>query len=261
MNINSLLQNTGMWRASSIDCGSRRGIPTGFDELDSLLPGNGLPTDGITEVLHDYPGIGEMRLLAKSLARLSHTDSRWILWVSPPFMPYAPALADAGIELSRILLVKPANRSEMLWVLEKSLASKSCSAVLGWPYAGNASGKGFSIREKDIRRLQVASRDGNCLGVLFRPTKAARLSSPAELRLEICPFFPSPLEVSSGLKVRILKRRGGWATEPMSIRLGDTLNQVTPDFSEMKIARRRPVDDRIDYSPLPGAWSTGDHLS
>jgi hypothetical protein len=37
------------------------------------------------------------------------------------------------------------------------------------------------------------------------------------------------------LKLRILKRRGGWATNVFTIDFDDKLNQATPDFSDMPI--------------------------
>lgn len=221
--ISALLQNTGMWRASSIDCAFRSGTPTGFPVLDRHLPGGGWPADGIAELLHDTEGIGELRLLAPALAQLSQTRNQWLLWVSPPHQPYAPALASAGIDLAKVLVAQPKKRGDILWVLEKALASKSCSAVLAWP---------FDIREKEIRRLQVASKEGNTIGFLFRSSKAVRNASPAELRIQLFGAGPSITEDHSRLRLRILKRRGGWATDLIEIDFADRLNEITPDFSE-----------------------------
>ena len=226
MKINKLLQNTGMWRASSIDGVRRTGTPTGFSRLDRLLPGGGWPVDGITELLHDHQGIGELRLLAPALARLSRQQPRWLLWVGPPYVPYAPALAHAGVDLSRVLVVTPKKQPDILWVLEKALASDSCSMVLAWP---------GSIRDKEIRRLQVASRDGHCHGILFRPGQAERQASPAELRIRLYGLVPSALAPGSALQLRIVKRRGGWPTEVFAVEFDDKLNQATPDFSEIPV--------------------------
>ena len=226
MNINTLLQNTGMWRASGIDCGRQTGTPTGFAALDRYLPGGGWPTEGVAEVLHDRQGIGELRLLAPALARLSREQARWLLWVAPPYVPYAPALAHAGVDLSRVLIVTPKKQPDILWVLEKALASQSCSAVLAWP--GN-------IRDKEIRRLQVAGKEGHCLGVLFRPGHAVRQASPAELRIRLYGCVSSALTEHSSLQLRIIKRRGGWPTDLFTLEFDDRLNQVTPDFSGMPV--------------------------
>lgn len=237
MSIYRLLQSTGMWRASGIDCDRREGTPTGFARLDQYLPGGGWPADGIAELLHDYQGIGELRLLAPALARLSREQARWLLWVCPPYVPYAPALAHAGIDLSRILVVTPKKRADILWTLEQALTSGSCSMVLAWP--GN-------IRDKEVRRLQVASREGHSLGILFRHGHAARQSSPAELRIRLYSLVPGALSEHSGMQLRILKRRGGWPTDIFTVEFNDKLNQMSPDFSEIPVIRKPLPDGRSD---------------
>ncbi|XOV88643.1 MAG: translesion DNA synthesis-associated protein ImuA [Pseudomonadota bacterium] len=233
LKIGQLLQKTGMWRASRLDYDWQKGIATGFARLDRELAGSGWPADGLTELLHDQPGIGEFRLLAPALAQLSQTQARWILMISPPYLPYAPALAGAGIDLSRVLVVEPNTRADMLWVLEKAIGSRSCSAVLAWPRG---------IREKEIRRLQVASKEGQCTSILFRPGRDARQSSPAELRLQIFATTASSMSDHTRLEIRILKRRGGWATSSFCISFEDNLNLATPDYSEITVERPQPPE-------------------
>ena len=193
--------------------------------LDDLLPDGGWPRDGVTEFLCERPGIGELRLVAPALAKLSDSTSRWILWVNPPHVPYAPALHQAGIDPVRVLVARPGTTRDFLWTLEKALASKSCSAVLAWP--GN-------IRESEIRRLQVASREGECWHLMFRRAEHARQSSPAELGLDVRPGIPSPLSLSACIRVKILKRRGGWATESLTLDFNDRLNLRTPLFPDLE---------------------------
>ncbi len=246
-----LLHDTELWRASSIDCDFRQGITTGFPVLDGHLPGAGWPDDGVTELLHDQQGIGELRLLTPALARLSQTQTRWLLWVSPPYIPYPPALLKAGIDLTSILIVNPKTANDTLWVLEKALASKSCSAVLAWP--GN-------INEKQIRRLQVASKEGNTWNILFRPAKAAERASPAELRIQLFPPKTSPSRHTSpsehtSVDFRILKRRGGWSSEILNVPFEDRLNQITPDFPSLSIATEdistRSLRDSALFQEIP----------
>ena len=45
--------------------------------------------------------IGELQLVIPALAALSR--ERWILWLSPPYIPYAPALAASGSRESPLL--------------------------------------------------------------------------------------------------------------------------------------------------------------
>ena len=127
--LNKLLKETGLWRASRIDCEFKRNPSSGFGQLDAELPGSGWPADGITELLHDQYGIGEFRLLAPALARLSQEETRWLLLVSPPYIPYPPALVQAGVELSRVVISQPKLPRDYLWVLENALASQSCSEI------------------------------------------------------------------------------------------------------------------------------------
>ncbi|MFT7132093.1 MAG: hypothetical protein ACI81O_000801 [Cyclobacteriaceae bacterium] len=246
----ALLKKTGLWRASHLDCEFRQGIPTGYTELDQQLPGAGWPTAGLTELLHDQPGMGELRLLAPALAQLSEQQSRWLLWVSPPYLPYAPALAQLGINPASLLIVRPTTVSDSLWVMEQALASESCSAVLAWPQ---------QINEKQIRRLQLASKTGQALGLLFRPSSAARQSSPAELRLRLFPQAVTPLKERSTIGIQILKRRGSWRSDTFMLDLDDQLNQVTPDFAEMIVRNpQRPAPD-LAYIDHPVALPRHDH--
>jgi len=229
--LNGLLEKTGLWRASSIDADYKQHCSTGFTNLDQELPGAGWPVDGVTEFLHNRAGIGELRLLAPALARMTHEQNRWVLFVSPPYIPYPPALAQAGIDLTRVIVSQPRAPKDYLWVLEKALASQSCSAVIAWP---------GRIHEKQIRRLQLASKDGYSWGILFRPEESSKNASPAELRLRLRPVpgnSPgySPGKDNSAIAVKILKRRGRWESEEFTIAFDDQLLRPMPDFSEMVV--------------------------
>lgn len=231
----TLLQKTGLWQASRMPAGVS-GLSSGFAALDRCLAGQGWPTSGVTELLHDQAGIGEIRLLTPALSSLSQQQGRWILWVNPPYIPYPPALENAGIVLSNIIVVRARNHRDLLWVLEKTLGSGNCSAVLAWP------GK---LNDKQIRRLQVASKAGRSWNLLFRPAAAARQASPAELRIMLYPRFAGA-SLHSGIDLKILKRRGGWATDRFSLTFQDQLNQANPDFSNLPVptpSRLNPTDN------------------
>ena len=231
--LNGLLEKTGLWRASSINADHIQHCSTGFTSLDKELPGTGWPADGVTEFLHDRAGIGELRLLAPALARMTHEQNRWVLFVSPPYIPYPPALAQAGIDLTRVIVSQPRAPKDYLWVLEKALASQSCSAVIAWP---------SRIHEKQIRRLQLASKDGYSWGILFRSEESSKNASPAELRLRLRPLPVNSLgKDSSSIAVKILKRRGRWESEEFTIAFNDQLLRPMPDFSEMVVDQSIPT--------------------
>lgn len=115
---------------------------------------------------------------------------RWLAWIAPPYEPYAPALAQAGLAVERQLVVRT---ETTLWAMEQALASGACEAVLGWPRRA---------QPRSLRRLQLATERGRSLGILFRELTSAREVSPAELRLR---FEPVP----GGARLSLLKSRGG----------------------------------------------------
>lgn len=199
MSLDSLLQRADIWRGDRFPV--TVGIPTGFDALDQHLPGGGWPMGALTEVLVPYLGIGELRLIMPALARLSH-HKRWIAWIAPPHVPYAPALAACGVDLSRTLIVRPRATTDGFWAIEQALRSGTCAAVLAWPAGGD---------RQMWRRLQLAAEAGRSLGVLFRRERDAE-PVPVALRLQLEPL-------PGGIEVHILKRRGGFAAGPVVLNL------------------------------------------
>ncbi|MCC6608832.1 MAG: translesion DNA synthesis-associated protein ImuA [Burkholderiales bacterium] len=191
----AILQRTDVWRGAATS-NAAPGIASGFPALDAVLPGGGWPTACLTEILPRNEGIGELRLLGPALARLAG-DGRCLAWIAPPHLPYAPALAAAGIDPERLLVVRTRSPQETLWATEQALRSAACGAVLAWPAAA---------RYADLRRLQLAAEKGAGLVVLLRApsfyaSRAAGEASPAPLRLALD-------TANGGLAVHILKRRG-----------------------------------------------------
>lgn len=194
--LDSVLQRNDIWRGSQhrapMDV-----VSTGFSTLDARLSGGGWPRGALTEVLMPQHGIGALRLLMPALARLSQEEDRWICWVAPPYIPYAPALAGGGVDLSRVLLVHPDAHQDGLWAVEQSLRSGTCSAVLAWPTLDDSTA---------LRRLQLAAEAGDALGFLFRPRRLVEQPSPAALRIQLQP------EPGDALSVSVIKHRGGQAS-------------------------------------------------
>jgi hypothetical protein len=191
-----LLDDPRLWRAG------RQGrhwptLPSGHPRLDALLPGGGWPAAMLTEIAVERWGSGELALFMPLLARLSTAGTGratgWITCISPPFLPYAPAFAAAGVDLSRMLLVRTRDDMETLWSAEQALRSGTCRAVLAW--AGRAEGA-------RLRRLQLAAESGQAPLILFRPMAALAAPSPAALRLSLTTG-------AEGARLHLVKHRGG----------------------------------------------------
>jgi len=179
-------------------------VPTGFQALDSELPGGGWPSGALTEILGSQQGIGELQLVLPALAALTWAGKR-VVWLAPPHLPYAPALAAAGINLSQLVVVRAPGRRDALWAAEQALRAGCCHALLGWFRRA-----GYD----DLRRLAVAAEGSAAWIALFRPREAAAESSPACLRLAL-EYADTP--DGDALSVRILKRRGLPAAAPLRL--------------------------------------------
>lgn len=213
-----LEQHPAIWRGRSV--ARVETVPTGFAALDEALPGNGWPRAGLVEILIPRLGVGEMCLLLPALAALTHRPSaRWCAWISPPFEPFAPALAAHGVKLERLFVA----RGDSSWAFEQALTSGACEMVMAWAGQPRARAQAVErsattqrltaprrtrinrsaeLQVREIRRLQLAAEKGRALGVLFRSQQAAREFSNAVLRLLV-----QPLE--EGARVTLLKSRGG----------------------------------------------------
>jgi len=171
---------------------------TGYSELDVRLDG-GFP-QGITEIQSDT-GIGELRLLMKAL-KSAFTQQRLVVYIAPMGIISSQALAASDFELDMVLLIYPKDQQEALWSAEQCLRSGACHSVVMWLHD--------ALEVHQVKRLQVASRQGNSHQFIFRTQKAESLSLPFDLSLSLTPDI-------KGLSARINKRRGGWASEDFKL--------------------------------------------
>src|ERR1700739_3967646 len=170
-----LLEHPAIWRGRS--AALPKGLATGFAPLDACLPDRGWPRAGLIEILVPRFGSGELYLLLPALAALTRARcARWCVWVAPPLMPFAPALAAEGIALDRVAVV---SGTRPLWALEQALGSGACDAALAWARRPKA---------REIRRLQLAAARGRTLGVLFRPRQGGRGAPAGVFRPGLAPL-------------------------------------------------------------------------
>jgi cell division inhibitor SulA len=199
--LRTLLQRPDIWQASATSQ-PKPGISSGHAELDRLLHLNGWPKGEITEIISGNTGIGELQLLLPTLAKLNN-QNRWITLIAPPHLPYLASWQQAGISSSRLLLIFPKNHHDALWAAEQCLKSKTCSSLLFWL-------ADKTVADKNLRKLQLASQQGDCWTVLFRPGTTKHSISPAALQLALS-------SVNTKLQVHILKQKGGWGGQCLNL--------------------------------------------
>jgi len=198
--LQDILQRQPVWRGGASAVAAAPAIPTGFPGLDLELPGGGWPAGALTEILCAKEGFGELQLVLPAFAALTRRAKR-VAWLAPPHLPYAPALAAAGVDLAFLTVVHAPGRRDALWAAEQVLRSGACHAMLGWlPHA----------RHAELRRLAVAVETSPAFVAIFRPPQAAAEASPAVLRVALEPH-------EGKLFARILKRRGPPAGMPLAI--------------------------------------------
>lgn len=171
-----------------------------------MLPGGGWPLGALIELYVEGPGSGELALLMPVIVRLSlkeEVDEKWIAWIAPPLIPYAPALRRCGVNLDRLLMIRPSRDAarqrpstrDCLWAVEQVIRSGSSSGVLAWlPPTDTVA----------LRRLQLAAEEQGCWTVLLREQAALAKPSPAVLRIRL-------RHAHGGQRVDVVKCRGGRA--------------------------------------------------
>lgn len=237
-----------VWRADDVSQTKWAGIvPSGSTALDAELPGGGWPQGALTEILVDAPGQGELSLLMPAIAQITRAG-RPCIWALPydqaanaaediP-LPYAPALAAAGIDLDRTIFVQPATPREGLWALEQSLRMPHLGALIGWLPPGSARGPS-DADFRALRRLHLLASRYQALVFVLRTPQAAAAPSPAALRLQVN-------NRAGQLDVSVLKRRGRPLLEPVTL-------QVYPArWNEAQVATAsEPAIVERPRAPLP----------
>lgn len=196
--------NPRLWRGCELAGQGSHGRSTGFPQLDAILPGQGWPARGLMEIITPHWGMGELQLLIP-LMRSVVELGQWILWISPPYLLYAPALVQAGINTEQVLVVRlDTSCKDALWSMEKALQTENCGLVLAWQNW---------LPTKVLRRLQLAADTGNTLGVIFKHHDSEHSPSPVRLKIKDSPHATGFNEA----EISLIKARGNF--RPLSARL------------------------------------------
>jgi protein ImuA len=211
-----------LWRGSQLARASSRCVDAGYAALNDELPG-GWPQGALTDLLLQQPGVGELRLLVPALRQLG---TRPTLLIQPPHALQPVALANWGVDASRLIMLRAPKLADALWATEQALRAGSCGAVLLWQ---------SHVRSDALRRLHLAAQTGEALFFLFRPLAAARETSPAPLRLSL-------IAAKDGISITFVKRRGPQRDEPLFVPLSP---------SPVLLSRHATLDRRTSAAPRP----------
>jgi protein ImuA len=173
--------------------GRRDGVvASGLSQVDGVLPGGGFRRGAIAE-LCGGPASGKTAVALSVFAALSPEEL--FAWVDAKGELYPPAAAARGVDLGRLLVVRPPLSPSgaapaavgppwraALWAAEALLASGAFGAVA----IDVALPRAVPGADAAARRLQVAAERGGAVGLWLSPsTLPAGLRLPAALRLEV----------------------------------------------------------------------------
>lgn len=164
-------------------------LACGRAEIDALLPDGGFRRGALTE-LAGGPASGKTAIALALFAALGPGDLA--AYVDGRGELYPPAAAALGVELSRLLVVRPPPRTHgegperdpalvALWAAEALLGSGAFAAVaIDVPMARAVRGA-----DAAARRLQAAAEKGGAVGLWLAAQGGMGLRVPAAVRLEL----------------------------------------------------------------------------
>jgi hypothetical protein len=166
-----------------------------WPELDQLLPDGGLP-HAVVEITCSHAFYAGATRIAVAAVRAVHgrDPKSWCAWIDSDCTLFAPGLAQAGIDLGRLLVVRPARESCARVTVKVSSSGAFDVVVVELPPMRAPSG------EKLVRKLALACEKHGTSIVLLTPPHAD--TWPVALRLEVA-------RTEDGLDVRITKDRFG----------------------------------------------------
>ena len=201
---------------------------SGSSAIDGCLPCGGYESGTVIEYLQDSAGSGATTL-ALSTAReaLAATD-RFCVIVDWRQQFYPPAAAALGLDLQRIIIVRPATLADRLWAIDQALRSPSIVAVIA---------EVEQLDDRAARRLQLAAESGGSLGLLVRSISRQHHPSWAEVQWRVRPLVQtapgSPLSGSSisphrQLQLELRRVRGGSSGSRVQLQINALNGRLEP---------------------------------
>lgn len=167
-------------------------LRTGVGPFDALLPGRGLPLGSAVE-LCGAAASGRTSLALRAVAA-AHGDGRLAAYVDGPGELYAPAASALGVDLTRLLRVRPREPGQLVWSAVQLARSGAFTCVVL-----DLGGSGVRPRPADTKRLADAAFRGGSLLLLLTSPEAP---GDGMLRVEV-------EATVTGLRAEVVRSRQG----------------------------------------------------
>jgi recombination protein RecA len=216
-----------------------KALPLGLAAVDAALPDAGLPRGAVVE-LASPRGLARATSIALAACAAAQAEARlrggddategaWCAWLEPGATLFAPGVMTAGVDLSRLLVVRPSLEA-LARVAVRVASSRAFSVVVvdaaGVP--GCAATAGARDRSMDrwstvVRRLALAVEGSDTTLLLLTDKQAPRsMPLPAALRLEL----DRPSE--GRITLRVAKDRRGRVAPAVAIEASELARSAKP---------------------------------
>lgn len=222
---------------------------SGSASIDSCLPYKGYESGTIIEYLQNSAGSGATTLALSAAREALAVTDRFCVVVDWRRQFYPPAAAALGLDLKRIVIVRPTTLADRLWAIDQALRCPSIVAVIA------------EIEQLDdhaARRLQLAAESGGGLGFLVRSSQRQQpswaevqwLVRPLVRAASPTPAAPIPAAIAPlphrQLQLELLRVRGGQSGSRVHIQINATNGRLEPTAAAAALARTL---SRADQKP------------
>jgi recombination protein RecA len=199
--------------------GPSQGLSFGIPELDALLPDGGLLRGSVVELCAAGEGaLGTSLGLAacaatQAEARARGNNTPWCAFIDPSRTLYGPGVAAAGVDLSRLLVVRPPLAALSRVALRLSESEAFAVVVVDLTgVVGERVSVPLGTWPRVVRRLAMAIEGtGHSVLLLTRAADRRPLPLPVAQRLEVS------RPTADKLLVRVAKDQRGRVSAPRSI--------------------------------------------
>lgn len=112
----------------------------------------------VTEIIMQDDELENIPMLLPLLAQLSK-DDRWFVWIAPPVLLPKALLIEAGIDLSKVILLNPDDKHSTYNLARQALSTGTSHAVISWP--------GY-LSDDELKTLELAAKEGASHGIVIR---------------------------------------------------------------------------------------------
>ena len=223
--IEQLAREVRKLESSGRGLGQQAAISTGCEAMDACLPQRGYIPGSIVEYLRVAPACGASYLVFAAAAEAMKHTSGFLVLVDIAQHFYPPALQAHGIDLEKVIFVRPESLADAIWVVDQALRTPAIAAVVA---------ELDRIDDRAARRLQLAAESGDGLALLLRGAAARKQPSWAEVQWLVGSRDSEPLSTSRTvdsrtarcLRVKLVRHRSGVAGQVLPLEIDSITGRI-----------------------------------